>query len=66
MDRLDPLELQRTLMGLLQYHRLKASILLCSALFIVQLSNPHRITEKTIALTRWTFVGKAMFVGKAF
>ena len=51
---------QGTLESLLQQHSLKASILLCSALFIVQLSHPYMTTGKTIALTRWTFVGKVM------
>ena len=46
--------------GLLQHHSSKASILQCSAFFTVQLSNPYMTTGKTIALTRWTFVGKAM------
>ena len=46
--------------GLLQHHSSKASILLCSAFFIVQLSHPYMTTGKTIALTRWTFVDKAM------
>ena len=51
---------QRTLKSLLQQHSSKASILWCSAFFIVQLSHPSRTTGKTIALTRWTFVSKAM------
>ena len=46
--------------GLLQHHCSKASILQCSAFFIVQLSHPYMTTGKTIALTRWTFVGKVM------
>ena len=45
-------------MSLLQHHNSKASVLQCSAFFIVQLSNPYMTTGKTIALTRWTFVGK--------
>ena len=49
-----------TLKSLLQDHSSKASILLCSAFFIVQLSHPYMTTAKTIALTRWTFVGKVM------
>ena len=48
------------LSSLLQHHSSKASILRCSALFIVQLSHPYMTTGKTIALTRWTFVRKAM------
>ena len=51
---------QGTLKSLLQHHSSKASILQCSAFFIVQLSNPYMTTRKTIALTRWTFVGKVM------
>ena len=51
---------QGTLKSILQHHNSKASILWCSALFIVQLSHPYMITGKTIALTRWTFVGKVM------
>ena len=50
----------RTLRSLLQHHSSKASILWCSAFFIVQLSHPYMTTGKTIALTRWTFVGKVM------
>ena len=60
MDRLDLLAVQGTLKSLLQHHSPKASILLCSAFFIVQLSHPYMTTEKTIAFTRWTFVGKVM------
>ena len=60
MDWLDLLAVQGTLKSLLQHHSSKASILLCSAFFIVQLSHPYMITGKTIALTRWTFVGKVM------
>ena len=60
MDWLDLLEVQGTLKSLLQHHSSKASILLCSAFFIVQLSHPYMTTEKTIALTRRTFVGKVM------
>ena len=59
-DWLDLLAVKGTLKSLLQHHSSKASILLCSALFIVQLSYPYMITGKTIALTRWTFVGKVM------
>ena len=58
MDCLDLLVVQGTLKSLLQHHSSKASILLCSAFFIVQLSHPYMTTGKTIALTRWTFVGK--------
>ena len=60
MDWLDLLAVQETLKSLLQHHSSKASILLCSAFFIVQLSHPHMTTGKTIALTRQTFVGKVM------
>ena len=56
MDRLDLLAVQGTLKGLLQHHSSKASILQCSAFFIVQ--HPYMTTGKTIALTRQTFVGK--------
>ena len=62
MDWLDLLAVQGTLKSLLQHHSLKASILQCSAVFIVQLSDPYMTTGKTIALTRWTFVGKVMFL----
>ena len=60
MDWLDLLAVQGTLKSLLQHHSSKASILLCSAFFTVQLSHPYMTTGKTIALTRWTFVGKVM------
>ena len=60
MDWLDLLAVQGTLKSLLQHHSSKASILRCSAFFIVQLSHPYMTTGKTIALTRWTFVGKVM------
>ena len=60
MDRLDLLAVQGTLKSLLQHHRSKASILRLSAFFIVQLSHPYMTTGNTIALTRWTFVGKVM------
>ena len=60
MDWLDLLAVQGTLKSLLQHHSSKASILWCSASFIVQLSDPYMTTGKTIALTRWTFVGKVM------
>ena len=58
IDRLDLLAVQGALKSLLQYHSSKASILWCSAFFTVQLSHPYLTTGKTIALTRWTFVGK--------
>ena len=58
MDWLDLLAVQGTLKSLLQHHSSKASILRCSAFFMVQLSHPYMTTGKTIALTRWTFVGK--------
>ena len=58
MGWLDLLAVQGTLKSLLQHHSLKAPILWHSAFFIVQLSHPYMITGKTIALTRWTFVGK--------
>ena len=60
MDWLDLLAVQGTLKSLLQQHSSKASILWHSAFFIVQLSHPYLTTGKTIALTRWTFVGKVM------
>ena len=59
MDSLD-LAVQGTLKSLLQHHSSKASILRCSAFFMVQLSHPYMTTGKIIALNRWTFVGKAM------
>ena len=59
-DWLDLPAAQGTLKSLLQHHSLKASILWCSALFMVQLSQPYMTTGKVIALTRWTFVGKMM------
>ena len=58
MDWLDLLAIQGTLKSLLQHHCSKASVLQCSAFFMVQLSHPYMTTGKTIALTRWTFVGK--------
>ena len=58
MDWLDLLVVQGTLKSLLQQHSSEASILQCSAFFTVQLSHPYMTTGKTIALTRWTFVGK--------
>ena len=60
MDRLDLLVVQGTLKSLLQHDSSKASILQCSAFFIVQLSHPHMTTGKTIALTRQIFVGKVI------
>ena len=59
-DWLDLLVVQGTLKSLLQHHSSKEPILRCSAFFIVQLSHPYMTTGKTIALTRWTFVGKVM------
>ena len=60
MDWLDLLAVQEILKSLLQHHSSKASILQHSAFFIVQLSHPYMTTGKTIALTRWTFVGEVM------
>ena len=60
MDWLDLLAVQGNLRSLLQHHSSKASSLWCSAFFIVQISHPYMTTGKTIALTRWTFVGKVM------
>ena len=60
MDWLDLLAVQGTLKSLLQHDSSKASILQCSAFFIVQLSHPYMTTGKTMALTRWTFVGRVM------
>ena len=60
MDWLDLLAVQGTLKSLLEHHSSKASILQCSAFFTVQLSHPYMTTGKTVALTRWTFVGKVM------
>ena len=60
MDWFDLLAVQRTLKSLLQHHSSKASVLWCLASFIVQHSHPYMTTGKTIALTRWTFVGKVM------
>ena len=62
MDWLDLLAVQGTLKSRLQYHSSKASILWCSAFFIVQLSHLHMTTGKTIALARWIFAGKVMSV----
>ena len=60
MDWFDLLAVQRTLKSLLQHHSSKASILWCSAFFMVQLSHPYMTIGKTIVLTRWTFVSKVM------
>ena len=60
VDWLDLLAVQGILKSLLQYHNSKAPILQCSAFFIVQLSHPYVTIGKTIALTRWTIVGKVM------
>ena len=60
MDWLDLLAVQGTLKKLPQHHSSKASILWCSAFFTVQLSHPYMATGKTIALNRWTYVGKVM------
>ena len=60
MDWLDLLAVQGTHKSLLQHHTSEASILWCSAFFTVQLSHPYMTTGKTIALTRWTFVGRVM------
>ena len=62
IDWLDLLALQWTLKSLLQHHSSKATILWCSAFFTVQISHPYMTTGKTIALTRWTFVGKVMYL----
>ena len=60
MDWLDLFAVQETFKSLLQHHSSKASILRCSAFFIVQLSHPYMMTGKTITFIRWTFVGKVM------
>ena len=60
MDWLDLLAVQGTLKSLFQHHSSKASILQCSAFFMVQLSHPYMTTGKTIVLTRWTFVGQVL------
>ena len=62
MGWLDLFAVQGTLKSLLQHHISKASILRCSAFFTVQLSHPYMTTGKTIALTRWTFVGKGLLL----
>ena len=61
VDWLDVLAVQGTLKSLLHHHSSKASVLWCSASFIVQFSHPYMTTGKTIALTRWTFLGNVMF-----
>ena len=60
IDWFDLLAVQGTLKSLFQHHSSKASILQCSAFFMIQLSYPYMTTGKTIALTVWTFVGKVM------
>ena len=60
MDWLDLLAVQGTQKSLLQHHNSKASVLRCSAFFMIQLSHPYMTTGKTIALTIWTFVGKVI------
>ena len=60
IDSFDPPAVQRTLKSLLQHHRSKASILRSLAFFVVRLSGPYMTIGKTIALTRWTSVGKVM------
>ena len=60
MDWLDLLAVQETLKSLLQHHSSKASILRCSAFFMIQPSHPYMTTGKTIALTSWTFVGSVL------
>ena len=60
MDWLDLLAVQGTLESLLQHHSSKPSVLRHSAFFVVQISHPYMATGKTIALTRWTFIGKVM------
>ena len=62
MDKLDLLTVQGTLKNHHQHHGSKASILWCSAFFIVQISHPYMTTGKAIALTKWTFVGKVMYL----
>ena len=60
IDWFDLLAIQGTLKNLLQHHSLKASFLWCTAFFMVQISHPYMTTEKTIALTRWAFIGRVM------
>ena len=66
IDWLDLLAVHRTLKSLLQHHTLKASVLQCSAIFMVQLSHPYLSTGKAIALTRRTFVDKVMSLLNSF
>ena len=66
IDWFDLPSVQGTFKSLLQYYILKASILWCSAFFMVQRSHPYMTTGKTIALIRWTFVGKVMFLLSKF
>ena len=61
---MDLLAVKETFKSLLQHHNSKASFLQCSAFFMVQLSHPYMTTGKTIALTRWTFIGKVMLLQK--
>ena len=63
MDWFDLLAVQGTLKSLLQHHSSKASVLRCSAFLIIKLSHPYMTTGKTIALTRWTFVGPCKALG---
>ena len=65
MDWFDLPAVQGTLNSLLEHHSSKALVLQCSAFFVVQLSQPYMTTGKAIALTRWTFVGKVMFLDKS-
>ena len=62
IDWFNLLAVQGTLKSLLQHHSSKASVLWCSALFMVQLSHPYMTPGKTVALTRWTIVGKVMYL----
>ena len=62
IDWLDLLAVQGTLKSLRQNHKLNASILWCSTIFMIQLSHPYMTTGKTMALTRWTFVDKVKFL----
>ena len=64
MDWLDLLAVQGILKSLLQHHSSKASILQCSAFFMVQLSHAYMTTRKTIALTRWIFIGKVVMLSE--
>ena len=66
IDWCELLAVQGTLKSLLQHHSSKASILQHSAFFIIQLSHPYMTTGKTIALTRWTFVGKCVYVNDVY